>query len=519
MQDPTLEERAVHGAFRAVVAAAAVVVALSTFYVAPRLTSRTAGTAARSQGAGGAEQGLTSGTVGGRADTAGNESTGAGQSGPAGDGGGGTVNPAGLSCSGNNGGKTDVGIDARDIYLAATEVESGIGQSFLGPVRYGMLAVLQKVNRQGGVCQRQLHLTLKDDGWRPDVGKQYLDNFIDSNQYFALTVVPSSEGLNAASTGGDIDNVEDPLTGGRGIPVVGTDGMLNSQYSDPLIWPVAASTATSMRIMAHDAAMRGRSLGHPVHMGIVYDVNYRFGPEGAGAFVAQAGRDGAKVVQRCEVPLTAGESGYGTQIKQFNDDCGEGGPDQVDFVALLMEPQTAETWLSGGPYLGSTSTGQGLGFGGPQPLFDKNFGDTCGQICQNMEVWTSFYPPIYPFDQRSEVQIFKQDLCAVDNQCAVDALSAFTEGGYVGVELLVDALRATSPDLTRARLQAKLDTMRLNAGLSGPLAWKPGFHYANETMVAFKDAYSGGSSSFQPINGGSPESDPCPGCPDKPLSS
>jgi ABC-type branched-subunit amino acid transport system substrate-binding protein len=352
-----------------------------------------------------------------------------------------------------------------------------------------------------------LHLQLKDDGWVAQVGKTDLDNFIQSQQYFALAVVPSSEGLNAASQAKDIDRAADSMTGSTGIPVVGTDGMLNSQYTDPWIWPVAASTATSMRIMAHHAIAAGAH-----DLAIVYDQNYRFGPEGAGAFVKQAQREGHNVPTACRIALTAGQQGYGTQAKSFNDNC-----KSTDFVALLLEPQTAQTWLRESPYLGTRADGTGKGFGGPQPLFDKQFGDNCGDTCKNMEIWTSMYPPIYPYDQQAAVRTFKQDLCAVDNDCNVHSLSAFTEGGYAGMELLVTALQKTSPYLTRERLKATLDSLILDDGINGVLTFKPGVHYANLTMVAFKDTYSGGSASFQ-YEDGSQQTDPCPSCQDPALN-
>jgi len=338
MQDPTFEERAVHGAARVALVALAAVVGLSTFYAAPKLADRIVGTQSGPATAANADPKAVNNPANGnnpanRSNTVNsNGNTNLHGTNP-------NVVPPGLSCTGSNGGKTDVGIDSKDIYLAGTEVESGIGQSFLGPVHYGIQAVLQKTNRQGGVCQRQLHLVLKDDGWDPRLGKQFLGNFIQSNQYFALAVVPSSNGLDGASQGGDIDKADDPVTGTQGIPVVGNYGMLNSQYSDPWIWPVAASTATSMRIMAHDAVQQAHKLfpaGHKVEMGIVYDQNYPFGPEGAGGFVNQAQRDGAEVRSDCRVALTAGQNGYGTQAKEFNDACGDGAPHQVDFVALLL---------------------------------------------------------------------------------------------------------------------------------------------------------------------------------------
>ena len=487
------------------------VVALSSFYLAPHISDQQT-TAVATRGSGDAKTGTQGGGPSDNkpgAETSGGPVAG----GPSGSAAPGTANhpaPADLSCPGKNGGATDVGVDAHNINLAATEVESGIGQSFLGPVRYGMLAVLQKTNRQGGICGRLLKLTLKDDGWDPTRGKQFIDNFIQSDQYFALAVVPSSEGLNQASASHDIDRAPDPVGGGQGIPVVGSDGMLNSQYADPWIWPVAASTATSMRIMAHDAYKRGAR-----NFGIVFDQNYRFGPEGAGAFVAQIGRDGGTISTDCRIGLTAGQEDYGTQVKLFNENCGDGSKHNVDFVALLLEPQTAEAWLHDNPYLGHRANGTGYGAAGPQPLFDIDFANTCGATCQGLQVWTSFFPPIYPFDQQKAVQAFKNDLCAVDSNCESHSQSAFTESGYVGMLLLVDALKEASPFLTRQRLKDVLDAETLDEGLTGALTFRPGRHQANLTMVAFVDQYSS-NATFQIVRN-SQQNDPCPTCTDKAL--
>jgi len=516
-----MDQFVVHGAARIAIIGVALVAAMSSFYVAPRLINQTGSTnALNSQNAGSGDSGSGdqgSGGSGGGGGAGGRGSQGgqASNAGSGGGGGGSAVVPANLSCPGKNGGATDVGVDAKTVHLAATEVLSGIGSSFLGPVRYGMFAVIQKVNRQGGICGRNIDLThgLKDDGWDAQTGKQYIDNFIDSNEYFALAVVPSSEGLNAASQGGDLDRAQDAKTGSAGIPVVGTDGMLNSQYTDPLIWPVAASTSTSMRIMAHDAIARGAK-----SFAIVYDATYKFGVEGAGAFVAQLHRQHMQISSNCEVALTAGQSDYGTQVSSFNNACGNNSSNPVDFVALLLEPQTAEAWLHGNPYMGVNKQGGGYGAGGPQPLFDLNFANTCGVTCQGLEVWTSFSPPIYPFDQQGAVQAYRQDLCAVDpHNCSVDMDSAFTEGGYVGMSLMVEALKEASPYLTRDRLRQVLDAMTFKSGLSADLTYKHGNHYANLSMVAFKDQYSS-NAQFQVIQN-SQQTDPCGGCQDSALAS
>ena len=171
--------------------------------------------------------------------------------GPAGQQGGGQAAPvpAGVSCSaGHNGGSTDRGISGNSIKLGATIVSSGIGASFLGPVRIGINAVKDRINRSGGICGRQLSVKLVDDGWDAQRGYGYIRNLVEGDKIFALAVDPSSEGLRIASNEGYFAKTQ--------TPVVGTDGMLNSQYVDPWVWPVAASTVSTMHIMAYDAYHR-----------------------------------------------------------------------------------------------------------------------------------------------------------------------------------------------------------------------------------------------------------------------
>lgn len=533
---PSEPERRVHGAWQAAAVLAGLAMALSALYVEPRLTERItdvtgdgSGLALEADdptGDAGPQSRVVSGSAGraaGSADAGDGTTTGdAGASSGSADSG-----PSNLSCPDNNGGETDVGVSKEKISLASTEVRGGVGASFLGSARYGMQGVVQLVNQGGGVCGRLIDLRLQDDNWDPQLGKQYLDTFIESHEYLAFPVVPSSNGLDAASgESGSIDKADDPKTGSKGIPVIGTDGMLNSQYDDPWIWPVAASTATTMRIMARDAFAHRtavpavKSGSRKLRMGIIYDRSYPFGVEGNGAFVKQAERDGAEVPEECRIGLTVGQgiNDYTTQVNQFNDACGEGADKQVDFVALLLEPVTALKWLNGNPFLGTTSRGEGLGAGGPQPLFDKNFIDQCGGRCNGWKVWTGFLPPIAPFSQKPEVQEFKRVLCSVDSHCEADALNAFTEGAYVGMKLVVEALAKTSPFLTRERLKETLNSMTLDTGLTvEPLNWSKS-HHANTTMIAFTVAYSGGSASFQYVSD-SETRDPCVTCNDPPLGS
>jgi hypothetical protein len=223
--------------------------------------------------------------------------------------------------AGRNGGATDRGVTGTSIKLGATVVSSGIGASFLGPVRIGINAVTDKINRTGGICGRRLDVTLVDDGWDAQRGYGYIRNLIEGDKVFALAVNPSSEGLRIASNAGYFAKTQ--------TPVVGTDGMLNSQYADPWVWPVASSTVSTMHIMATDAYNRLRAR----HFSIVFDSQYHFGVEGAFAFNCDVKRLTGQSIPGYFEPgsssscngrfcaITAGRASYATENKTFNDAC------------------------------------------------------------------------------------------------------------------------------------------------------------------------------------------------------
>src|SRR5258708_30167655 len=145
-----------------------------------------------------------------------------------------------------------------------------------------MEAVKNKVNRAGGICGRQLDIQYVDAGWDRGRGAADIQTLVNGG-IFAMRVGPSSEGLKLEIDNRDIDHF--------GVPVVGTDGMLVDQYNDPLVWPVATSTAASARLMVADAYKRGaRSFS------IVFDTNYRVGQEAGLAF-----RQAVKLLPRAEL--------------------------------------------------------------------------------------------------------------------------------------------------------------------------------------------------------------------------
>ena len=410
-------------------------------------------------------------------------------------GGGAQPLPAGVSCSaGHNGGSTDRGVSGSSIKLGATIVSSGIGASFLGPVRIGINAVKDRINRAGGVCGRQLSLKLVDDGWDAQRGYGYIRNLVEGDKVFALAVDPSSEGLRIASNEGYFTKTQ--------TPVVGTDGMLNSQYVDPWVWPVASSTVSTMHIMAYDAYHRLNAR----NFSIVFDSQYHFGVEGAFAFNAAVKRlTGANIPgyftpgssSSCSgrfCAISAGQPSYSTENQSFNNACfgnaTAGKENRCDFLALLLEPTEAETFLRSG-----FSGAFGAGIGMAQTLFTRDFAQACGSTCNAAHVWTGYNPPVGQLATLPAVSQYVKDVTSEDPSVDVD--NQFLEGGYSGMLTLVEALKKTGALLTRASLKATLDAMTYSNGLSTALTWRPGNHYSNVSMQSFSIQYVNGFNGFR----------------------
>jgi len=400
---------------------------------------------------------------------------GGGTSGGGGTTGGGTGGGGTGSGSGCKGGKSDKGVSASAIKVASTVVLDGPGASLLSSSPVGMRAVINKTNRAGGVCGRRIELTTVNDSWDAARGQQILRRFMEED-YFALTVVPSSEGLGQAIDSGDVEKA--------GIPVVGTDGMRINQYKSAWVWPVATATVSTMRIIAQHAYSKGAR-----KFGIVWDQKFRFGIEGATAYKDQVKKLGGSVV--ADMPLDPDKPSYGTEAQTFNRACGTGNGN-CEAVALLLVPSTALTWrnANSGENAGRAGKAPKLTYG-HQTLFTDDFASACRDWCDGMIVWTGYNPPIPPVDTKPGVAKFVADVRA--ERAGIDFRNQFLEGAYLGMSLFVDAVGGCSPELTRACLKNRLNSVEFKSDLSNSLKWTANARNANKTAQAFQIEASGGS--------------------------
>ena len=392
--------------------------------------------------------------------------------------GGGVKTAKGIECKGGaNGGATAPGVTAGSIRLATTAVLDGPAKSLLAPSVTGMKAVMDRVNREGGICGRRLELKVVNDSFNSDQGSRYIRNFIDE-KYFALPVVPSAEGLGVAIKNGMISQA--------GIPVVGTDGMREEQYADPWVWPVASATVSSMRIMAkYGFEKKGaRSFA------IVWDNKYKFGQEGKDAFVKQVEDMGGTI--KADQQLDPTQTSYASEASTFNEKCGSAGDPKCDMVAMLLLPDTAKAWLSRNPAPGGKYTS------GAQTLFSDDFAQKCVQVvppssnlCNAFAVWTGYNPPIGPIATQPGVAQYVSEMRAAAP--GIDVNNQFLQGAYLGMSVFTEALKKAGPQLTRQRLREVLDSMDYQTDLASTLSWRPGKHAANVRARAFAMSVSQGT--------------------------
>jgi ABC-type branched-subunit amino acid transport system substrate-binding protein len=412
---------------------------------------------------------------------------------------GGGVRGGHASCSlGGNGGATAPGVTGNEIHVAATIVTSGTGSGFLGEAQDGIQAAINETNNKGGICGRRVTFEPLNSGWSRESGAQSISAWANSGKVFALVGQPDSEGLDGASgPGGVIDRT--------GLPVVGSDGLLKSQYHSPWIWPVASSTVANMHIIAKWAYDHGAR-----RFGIVYDYRYKFGPEGAAAFDNEVKRLGGTIKGDAGQPQSCQgataycgissdqQSGFSTYVNAFNSGCSPA----CDAVVMLLEPQPMEAWMRAEN--GNTSWYKAL-YGG-EPLFDDNVANNCpgcGQAA--MKVWTGYRPAIQPFDSEPKVAQYRNSLLAV--RPSDDPHNEFTEGGYLGAKMFLAACQKVGDlglPLTRPNLQDVLNGNTWDLGLSAPLSYGGGGlpHIANSSMAEFAENYSGSFNGWSYQNSG-----------------
>lgn len=369
------------------------------------------------------------------------------------------------------------------IRIASTVTLDGPGAALLGEAPIGMRAVVNAVNRSGGICGRRVELTTVNDSWDRDRGHTILRRFMQED-YFALVGLPASDGLVAAIEHGDIDAAR--------IPAVGTPGMADAEFGSPWVWPVGTSTSAMMRIVAQHASDHGAW-----RFAVVRDAVHQFARDGAAALRAQVARFGGVMVT--EILIDPADPDLADEADQFKLACG-GFAGRCDAVVLLLHPPTALAWRAANPHgtAGRARPG-GLTYGA-QTLFTDRFAGACARWCDGMVVWTADHPVVPPLDEYPEVIQFLARIRA--ERASADPRNQSVQQAYLGTTVFMEAVRRCSPALTRSCLRDTLNTITFTTGLAPPLRWHARDRHANAWAQGYVIRATDGSfTQWEPLPG------------------
>lgn len=356
---------------------------------------------------------------------------------------------------GQNAGATDVGVTATRVNLLVRLRQNSAAT--------GAQAVINKVNREGGVCGRMVNLHIVTDPAPTPSGE------------FFAALPDSTDGVPA------------------GMPIVGTDGLVAQEYQAPSTWPVGTPAAAQARIVAKHAWDDRASRT----FGLVYS-QQQFGTEAKTAFESYVQGLGGAV--KASIGVAPGKASYAAEGQQLANSCG------CDAVVFALDPSTLVTFIASLP----EQDGKKRGLGGHvtsalSPVVNERFARDCGRGCTDMLVWTPYTPPVGEYREQPDVAAYVNDVRAT--RVDADITDHAIERAYIGAKVLVAALQQAGPNLTRARLQSSLDSMTYTSGLSQPLRWT-GDRVANTSAMPMRILMGGGSFAGFAVDQGGFRSDP-----------
>jgi len=291
---------------------------------------------------------------------------------------------------------------------------------------------------------------------------------------FFLSVVPSSNGLDAAKS----------YLESRDIPVIGTSGLIESQFQSPMQWPVGTSTRSATRILL----LKNKTAG--VQNSAIIYLDLLAGQEAFEAFesgiksilhksvsdyetskqrVSISGTNWASVWANVANDTSAWQRSHGQPVT--------GAP---DFVYFAIDPTSAISALQAAQQKGYKPR---VGWGGGQPLYLSVLAQQGYARETHLLAGTSYYPP----QLASQIPAVQDYIATVQRYygSSVDINNPFLEGGYAGAALTIEAIRRVGSCLTKSKIIKVANDFSgySPAGLSRPLTYRGSNHYGNFSYI------------------------------------
>ena len=321
----------------------------------------------------------------------------------------------------------EVGVGPRSILLGQSAAFSGPSGELGREFREGAHQVFEQVNAQGGIHGRKIVMAYRDDRYEPALARQNTERFIQKDHVFALFGYVGTPTVQAAL----------PLLERDQVPLIAplTGAQLIRQPQNRLVFNIRASYHQEIEAIVRYLVRYGRR-----SVAIVYQ-NDAFGRDGlAGARKALAAR-GLRPVAVATVERNSNNTSAAAQRVALA---------RPDAVLMVSSYGTTASFIPNLRRQGSSAQVMNVSFVGSNALTkalppNQRHGVGISQVVP------------FPWNPRVPVVRDYQNTLRRNRRNVRYGFSSLE--GYLAATMLVRALEATGPQLTRRRLIKTLETM------------------------------------------------------------
>ena len=321
----------------------------------------------------------------------------------------------------------EVGVGPRSILIGQSAAFSGPAGELGREFRAGAHEVFDQVNAQGGVHGRQIVMVYRDDRYEPALARRNTERFIQRDKVFALFGYVGTPTVQAAL----------PLIERARVPLVAplTGAQLLRQPRNPLIFNLRASYHQEIEAIVRYLLRYGRR-----SIAIVYQ-NDAYGRDGqAGARKALASRGLKPVLETTVERNSADTRGAARRVALA----------RPDAVLMISSYGTMASFIPNLRNQGSQAQVMSVSFVGSNAL---------ARALPPQHRHGVGISQVVPFPWNPRVPLVRDYQNTISRNRSGASYGFSSLEGYIAASLLVRALQAAGPNLTRAGLMRTMETM------------------------------------------------------------